>query len=36
MPQQRNFGMAEKAKEFVKSGSEIYRGKLPESGREHH
>ena len=29
-------GMAEKAKEFVKSGSEIYQGNLPEGGHDHH
>ncbi len=29
-------GMAEKAKEFVEKGSEIYQGNLPGSGREHH
>ena len=29
-------GMAEKAKEFVATGSEIYHGNLPESGHEHH
>ncbi len=29
-------GMAEKAKEFVKSGSEIYHGKLPDGAKEHH
>ena len=29
-------GMAEKAKEFVDKGSEIYQGNLPGSGREHH
>ena len=29
-------GMAEKAKEFVATGSEIYHGNLPEGGHEHH
>ena len=29
-------GMAEKAKEFVKSGSEIYHGNLPDGAKEHH
>ena len=29
-------GMAEKAKEFVDKGSEIYQGNLPDGGREHH
>jgi len=29
-------GMAEKAKEFVESGSEIYQGNLPEDAKEHH
>jgi len=29
-------GMAEKAKEFVATGSEIYHGNIPEGGREHH
>ena len=29
-------GMAEKAKEFVETGSEIYHGNLPEGGHEHH
>lgn len=29
-------GMAEKAKEFVKSGSEIYQGNLPDGAKEHH
>lgn len=28
-------GMAEKAKEFVDKGSEIYRGNLPEGAKEH-
>ena len=29
-------GLAEKAKEFVDKGSEIYQGNVPEGGREHH
>ncbi len=29
-------GMAEKAKEFVESGSEIYQGNLPDGAKEHH
>ncbi len=29
-------GMAEKAKEFVKSGSEIYQGNVPDGAKEHH
>ncbi|MBX7174478.1 MAG: phosphomethylpyrimidine synthase ThiC [Pyrinomonadaceae bacterium] len=29
-------GMAEKAKEFVQSGSEIYQGNVPEGAKEHH
>lgn len=29
-------GMAEKAKEFVATGSEIYHGNLPEGGKKHH
>ena len=29
-------GMAEKAKEFVDRGSEIYQGNVPEGGREPH
>jgi hypothetical protein len=29
-------GMAEKAKEFVATESEIYRGNLPDNGHEHH
>jgi hypothetical protein len=29
-------GMAEKAKEFVDKGSEIYQGNLPEGAKEHH
>jgi phosphomethylpyrimidine synthase len=29
-------GMSVKAKEFVKSGSEIYHGNLPEGAKEHH
>ncbi len=29
-------GMAEKAKEFTATGSEIYHGNLPENGHEHH
>jgi len=28
--------MAEKAKEFVATGSEIYHGNLPEGAKEHH
>ena len=28
-------GMAEKAKEFVEKGSEIFQGNVPEAGREH-
>ncbi|MET0752596.1 MAG: phosphomethylpyrimidine synthase ThiC [Pyrinomonadaceae bacterium] len=29
-------GMAEKAKEFVQSGSEIYQGNIPEGAKDHH
>jgi phosphomethylpyrimidine synthase len=29
-------GMAEKAKEFVEKGSEIYQGNLPDGAKEHH
>ena len=29
-------GVAEKAKEFVATGSEIYHGNLPEGAKEHH
>jgi phosphomethylpyrimidine synthase len=29
-------GMAEKSKEFLASGAEIYHGNLPEGGHEHH
>jgi phosphomethylpyrimidine synthase len=29
-------GMAEKAKEFVDKGSEIYQGNLPDGVKEHH
>ncbi|MFV0387699.1 MAG: phosphomethylpyrimidine synthase ThiC [Pyrinomonadaceae bacterium] len=29
-------GMAEKAKEFVETGSEIYHGNLPDGAKEHH
>lgn len=29
-------GMAEKAKEFVATRSEIYHGNLPESAKDHH
>ena len=29
-------GMAEKAKEFVDKGSEIYQGNLPDGAKEHH
>ena len=29
-------GMAEKAKEFVATGSEIYHGNVPDGGHEHH
>jgi len=29
-------GMAEKAKEFVATGSEIYHGNLPDGGGAHH
>jgi phosphomethylpyrimidine synthase len=29
-------GMAEKAKEFVATGSEIYHGNLPDGAKEHH
>ena len=29
-------GMAEKAKEFVDKGSEIYQGNVPEGAKEHH
>jgi len=29
-------GMAEKAKEFLETGAEIYHGNLPEGGHEHH
>jgi hypothetical protein len=28
--------MAEKAKEFVEKGSEIYQGNLPDGAKEHH
>jgi hypothetical protein len=29
-------GPAEKAKEFVAAGSQIYHGNFPEDGHEHH
>ena len=29
-------GMAEKAKEFTATGSEIYHGNVPEGAKEHH
>jgi hypothetical protein len=29
-------GMAEKAKEFVDKGSEIYQGNVPDGVKEHH
>jgi phosphomethylpyrimidine synthase len=29
-------GMAEKSKEFLSTGAEIYHGNIPEGGREHH
>jgi hypothetical protein len=29
-------GMAEKAKEFVEKGSEIYQGNVPDGAKEHH
>lgn len=29
-------GMAEKAKEFIDKGSEIYQGNLPDGAKEHH
>ncbi len=29
-------GMAEKAKEFVATGSEIYHGNIPDGAKEHH
>jgi len=29
-------GMAEKSKEFLSTGAEIYHGKIPEGAKEHH
>lgn len=29
-------GMAEKSKEFLSSGTEIYKGNMPEGAKEHH
>jgi phosphomethylpyrimidine synthase len=29
-------GMAEKSKEFLETGGEIYHGNLPEGAKEHH
>jgi hypothetical protein len=29
-------GMAEKSKEFLETGAEIYQGNLPEGAKEHH